>query len=88
MDRKRGQSQVDLQCANGPKSIQVGHQATVSYQVVNATITNDGGGVHGGLFQSGIFGEVPMEDMDIATVAQLCRHLLLDSDLVTNHAND
>jgi hypothetical protein len=40
------------------------------------------------LLQAGIAGEICMEDVDVGTVAQLCRHFLLGRSLVADQTDD
>lgn len=40
-------------------------------------LANNLGSVGSGFLQAGVASEVSMKDVDIGTVAQLCRHLLL-----------
>lgn len=80
---------IDLQCANGSEAVQIRYDTTISNQVVDAPLANNLSRVYSGLLQSGVVGEVCMEDMDIrATAVQFCSHFLLGGGLIADKADD
>lgn len=84
----RSQSEKDLQCAEGVIGVKLGQESSIGNQVVDTTLADNLGSVGSGLLQAGVAGEVSMEDVDIATFAQLCRHLLLGCGLVADQTDD
>ena len=66
----------------------MGQESSIGNQVVDTTLANNLGRVGSGLLQASVAGEVCMEDVDIGTVAQFCRHLLLGASLVTGETDD
>jgi len=79
---------VDLQCADRVIGVEEGRESSIGNQVVDTTLANNLGSVGSGLLQASVADEICMEDVDIRTVAQLCRHLLLGRSLVADQTDD
>ena len=80
--------ELHLQCANGSIGVQIGHQTSVSHQVVDATLDKDLSRVGSGLLQGVVLGKVCMEDVDIVTVTKLCHYLLLGGSFVADQTDN
>ena len=77
----------DLQCANGSVVVQQGHKRSVSDQIVDASLSNDRGSVGSRLLETGVLGEVCMEDVNVGAVSQLGRDLFLGRHFVADQTN-
>lgn len=66
----------------------MGHKSSVSNQVVDTTLADYLGSVNSSLLEAGVAGQVSIKDMDIGALSQLCCHLLLGRNLVTDQTND
>jgi hypothetical protein len=71
----RASEKVNLQGANGVVNVKEGEISCIGNQVVDATLANNLGSIGSGLLEACVTGEVAMENVDIGTGPQLCRHL-------------